>query len=640
MIFKFLTHNIIDVRRLFFTLCLLPYLAACSGGTGNASESTTSAASFSSTQTSAANSSSPILSSVALSPSSVALPSSSSSEEYSSSSAAEDPRSHWVLNASNNIQALSFAIDGSSDTRWTTEETQHNGQWLTIDLGREETFNTIALNATGSENDFGRGYLVYASNNTNNWGSPITLKNNAAAEATITFNDTTARHIKIVQTGLSDRYWWSIHELSVSLADIPPLNKAANITTLAMLRDALAGSDQKLVMEPGIYQLTDLPSNARRLLLTGSNNTIDLRGVYINVPVGSTTRESYFVIDGSNNTIIGGEFEDTYPNEIVNITDFMAYNNDADLSFGLKGAAVMAINGNNNIIDGIKLTVRGSFPYGYGSLFGIGAGSSFGLSKRCGIVVKGDSNTIDNTQLIQRAFCHGIYLQSPADNTTVRNTYVEGAVRASNDMLAEGDNSLPLRNNYLDSDGNPIIPNEVHSLSEDGIRVYTGGGSVIVENCTVTKMRGGIRLYLASSASVSNSIALDNGMTNYNMPNGGTVTQSTSNFTYAPVSDFRLSRSNQQLTLTIEASPNAVGAHNIADILGNNHNIVLLRSGGPEDTQENRSIMVYGNNSTIRNETEYSMVLLEGTSGNTILSAGEVMDLGNNDVSLIELNLN
>lgn len=650
MIFNYLAPAATSSKRYFFALCLLPCFAACSGGTSTSSGPNISSDSLSSTPVSSQSSlavisSSTILSSMGQS-SSTTIPSSSSSEiaqsssAASSSSTATDPRQNWVLNASHNTEELSLAIDESVSTRWTTKSTQHNGQWLSIDLGSVQTFNRIHLNVTGSANDFGQGYLVYASNNQNNWGSPLTLINNAQGNDTLTLPETTARHIKIVQTGLSDRYWWSIHDISISLADIPPIEKEWNISSLAQLRNALAGSDQTLIMKPGYYDLTTLESDARRFLLTGSNNTIDLRGVYIEVPVGSTTRESYFVIEGSNNVITGGEFEDTYPNGFMTVTDFISYNEDSSLSYGLKGQPVITVLGNGNLIDGIKLTIRGSFPYGYGSLFGIGAGSSFGLSKRCGIVVKGDGNSIENTQLIQRAFCHGIYLQSPADNTTVRNTYVEGAVRASNDMLAEGEGSLPLRNSYLDVDGNPIAANEMHSLSEDGIRVYNGGGSVIVENCTVKKMRGGIRLYLASGASVSNSIAIDNGNTNYNLPKSAIVTGSVANFTYAPVSDFRLSRSYQNLDLTIQASPNAVGAHNIADILGGNHTIIFRRAPGPEDTQETRSFIVYGNNSTIRNETEYKIILLEGTSGNTIISAGEVTDLGDNIVSSIPLILN
>ena len=306
---------------------------------------------------------------------------------------------------------------------------------------------------------------------------------------------------------------------------------------------------------------------------------------------------------------------------------------------GLRGAAVMSIYGEDNTLDGIKMTVRGSRPYGYGSLFGIGKDHSFSLDKRCGIVIKSAGNTITNAEIKMRSFCHGIYMQDDADNTTIRNTRVEGRVRETNDMLAEGRGSLPFQENYLDFEGNPIPANEVESLSEDGIRAYGQTGSVTVENCVVEKMRGGIRLYLASSATVSNSSSIDSGLSNFNMPNNGKIINSSGNFTYAPLNDHRLSRSGQDIEMTILPSPNAIGSHNIADILGNSHDIVFHRVSGPEDTQEERAIVVSGNNSTIRNETEYRIILESGTQGNTIISAGDVIDNGNNNVSRISLDL-
>ena len=164
-------------------------------------------------------------------------------------------------------------------------------------------------------------------------------------------------------------------------------------------------------------------------------------------------------------------------------------------------------------------------------------------------------------------------------------------------------------------------------LSEDGIRVYTRGGSVTVENCTVKKMRGGIRLYLASRATVTNSTAIDCGNTNFNMPRRGTITGSAGNFAYAPLSDFRLSKSGQKIELTILPSPHAVGPHNVADIQGDDHDIVFHRSDGPIDT-DRRPIVVTGDDSTIRNETEYPIVLQSSASGNTVVSFGPVTDLG------------
>jgi len=419
-------------------------------------------------------------------------------------------------------------------------------------------------------------------------------------------------------------------------------NITSNVTSLFQLREAIQRSNENIVMRPGNYNITNLDEGIRDLPFSGSNNTINLTGVYIEVPVGSTSsRDPYISMSGSNNTLIGGEFEDTYFNGATRITDFVAYNNDREnLAYGLRGEPVMKITGNSNTIDGIKVTVRGSFPFGYGSIFGIGANNSFGLSKRCGILVTGgNNNTLENVEVQQLAFCHGIFIQGGSDNTTIRNTLVEGLLRPTNEMLAEGRGSLPEQENYLTVDGDPIPANEVNSLAEDGIRAYGGIGSVTVENSTVRRMRGGIRLYLASSAVVRNSHAFDCGQTNWNMPRGGTVTNSSANFTYSTLSDFRLSRNDQNLEMTILPSPNAVGSHNIADILGNNHEIVFHRADGPIDDDEERVIVVSGNNSTIRNETEYRIVLNPGTSGNRIISAGDVTDNGSNNVSRINLEL-
>jgi len=120
------------------------------------------------------------------------------------------------------------------------------------------------------------------------------------------------------------------------------------------------------------------------------------------------------------------------------------------------------------------------------------------------------------------------------------------------------------------------------------------------------------------------------------MPDGGKITGSVGNFAYGPLSDFRLSRSRQDIELTILPSPHAVGPHNVADIQGDDHDIVFHRSDGPIDT-DRRPIVVTGDDSTIRNETEYPVILESSASGNTVVSVGPVTDLGaNNSVSRMQ----
>lgn len=410
------------------------------------------------------------------------------------------------------------------------------------------------------------------------------------------------------------------------------------VSSVTGLRSVMEKSNQHIVMQPGDYEM-----GTQTFKLSGNNNTIDLTGAYFSWVVGKVG-SGRMSITGNGNTIRNGEFEDVYYNGMTEVTDFTAYNQDRNrLANG--GGSNISITGDNNRLVGFKMTVRGSYPYGYGAMFGIGKYHSFKLDKHGGIVIKAKNAVLDSVEVQQKAFCHAIFMQSPADNTVIKNCLVEGAVRPTNDMYKETDpQSLPYQYDYrmpfsIAGERNrsevPIPRDHVFTITEDGVRVYKGGGNVRVEHTTVKKTRGGIRLYLGSGATVKNCTAIDCGSTNFNLPNGGTITGSSGNFAYGPLSDFRLGRSNQNIDMTILPSPNAMGDHNIADVQGDGHTIVFRRAPGPLDTTT-RPIVVTGSNSTIRNETEYAIILAPSSSGNIIASRGKVTDNGkNNRVSLL-----
>jgi len=403
------------------------------------------------------------------------------------------------------------------------------------------------------------------------------------------------------------------------------------VYSLPELLVAVKKSNQKIYMKPGKYNLENLPSGSRSIDITGSNNIISLKNVYVNVPVGCV-RKTYINVSGNNNKIIGGEFEDTYRNGMTEVTDFSAYNKDRrNQAYGLKGDPVMLVSGDGNLTDGIKLTVRGSFPYGYGSMYGIGADNQFGLDKRCGILITGVGNTLDHVEVQQRAFGHGIFMQKTADKTVIKNSMVEGRVRESKELYEEKNSyDLPFRSKYVMPLANdkPIPKDRVHSLCEDGIRMYKIPGSITVENCTIKKMRGGVRLYLGGKASVSGTTSVDCGRVNYNLPTEGEIIKSFGNFAYAPVLNFSLNRRNADIEMTIIPSPNASGSHNLANIDGNNHQITFHRKFGKDDSDEKRAIVVTGENSKIINKTEYSIILAPSSRKNRIVSRGSVTDRG------------
>lgn len=451
---------------------------------------------------------------------------------------------------------------------------------------------------------------------------------------------------------------------------------SVSVSSLAGLREAVAQSNQDIVMAPGNYVVTQLPEDQRSIVCSGSNNTISMYGVYINFPVGSCS-DSHFKITGSNNQFLGGTFEDTYTNGMEKVTDFGSYNqNRKNLAKGLKGKACMEVSGNNNTVRDMKMIVRGSFPYGYGNMYGIGRGNATGLNKRCALLITGVANTVDACEFRHRAFGHVIYMQKNADKTVIKNTYIEGAVRPSNDIYNEtNDGDLPKRFNYKmplgQMEGLPIPRDVMFNLTEDGIRAYNIPGSVTVDNCTVVRCRGGIKLYMAKGrVKVSNSTVIDCVVEGYSLNSGGEMINCKGNAAYGPLLYMHFNNvSNQKIDLTVLPAPHAVGNHVFAAIRGKGHQIKLKRAvfkgkidqtlrpivvgyparfeflttdypAVPKGYEENfkkhfENAKYQASNISIENHTEYPVVFGEMSDNNTVESLGNIKDFGTNNTKVM-----
>jgi HEAT repeat protein/type 1 glutamine amidotransferase len=120
--------------------------------------------------------------------------------------------------ASLNSGAAGRALDGDNGTRWDTGRGMKPGDWFVLDLGVESTIKGLTLDATNSPNDYPRGYEVYVSFDGGSWGKPVITGKGTQPLTKITFDKPVrTRFIKIVQTGSSDSWFWSIHELLLDL---------------------------------------------------------------------------------------------------------------------------------------------------------------------------------------------------------------------------------------------------------------------------------------------------------------------------------------------------------------------------------------------------------------------------------------
>jgi uncharacterized protein len=124
-------------------------------------------------------------------------------------------RAGWVLSASSAQAVVANAVDGNLASRWSSGSKQAPGMYFQADFGEPQTFSRIELAVDASQPfDYPRGYEVYASNDAANLGSPIA----SGVGQTLTRIDvpaTTARYVRIVQTGTDVFRWWSIYELNV-----------------------------------------------------------------------------------------------------------------------------------------------------------------------------------------------------------------------------------------------------------------------------------------------------------------------------------------------------------------------------------------------------------------------------------------
>ncbi|MBN2309207.1 MAG: HEAT repeat domain-containing protein, partial [Candidatus Hydrogenedentes bacterium] len=123
----------------------------------------------------------------------------------------------YTGSASQNSGDAGRALDGNADTRWDTGATMKGGEWYVLDLGWDDAkVGRLVLDCAKSPTDYARGYEVYVSNNTDNWGEPVASGKGTAPHVEIAFTPVTGRYVKILQTGKSDGKYWSIHQLSVA----------------------------------------------------------------------------------------------------------------------------------------------------------------------------------------------------------------------------------------------------------------------------------------------------------------------------------------------------------------------------------------------------------------------------------------
>jgi hypothetical protein len=320
----------------------------------------------------------------------------------------------------------------------------------------------------------------------------------------------------------------------------------------------------------------------------------------------------------------------------------------------------MHLDGVNNTVDGFHFSTSGSYPYGYGDLFGKGGGSVINHHKHSAMLIRGEGNTFKNSKIFSKSYGHVVFIQGGKD-VLIDNVYVEGdTMRTTDDILAEDGTGTPADNaNFLTVWGFKVPPGYMISKQEAGFRSYasaehySGNGetstteNVTIKNCTAKHVRSGFNLVFGNGTMIFENCTSIENESGFSIQKGGSIINCKSDVKYGVAyTNAYESDGNVTADITITNSEGSYGNHHVAYIGGANQNITL-KSDGTAVSQE-MSIQVGGGKGDLRhlngvnsgqdnhtttstlliNNTKYPVEVASVTSGNSIHSCGTVTDNG------------
>lgn len=358
------------------------------------------------------------------------------------------------------------------------------------------------------------------------------------------------------------------------------------ISSLEELSKYASKSGNTIVMEPGVYRLTDyLNSDSigiRRdhkefqlITFSGSNNVFNLKGVEIELDTEIRTllnppiHSDEFLISGSNNFFLGLTIrcvgQGTSP-----------------------GGTVLQVAGEANILKNITLYVTGAYPYGYGDLFGKGKQKETTIKhrKHSGLLVTGNESKIYGCKVYNRSFGHCFFIQQHPRNVYFEDCYAEGEIRSTDEILAETSGpafDIKFKTWTKNREGEYVVtPGYMKSLCEDGFRTYGKCENITFKNCTAKNTRGGFELRF-NKAHVENCTTIGTERA-YWIGDNTTLINCRGDANYGPL--LFVEGSNVNVELFVDSTESDRLVHSLITVLGENNKVVLRPYRGKKRKQE------------------------------------------------------
>ncbi|MFT3738097.1 MAG: hypothetical protein QM786_05025 [Breznakibacter sp.] len=346
------------------------------------------------------------------------------------------------------------------------------------------------------------------------------------------------------------------------------------VASLQELAVYAAKSGNHVTLRPGHYKLTDYlnaDSVAARLErksyqyidFSGSHNTFVMTGVTLEVDtelrraLRHPIHTSEIVVSGTGNRLEGLEVK-----HIGNGTS--------------PGGAVFEVSGGGNTVRNFTFYVQGSFPYGYGDLFGKGGPDVIRHQKKSGFLITGSNTTLQGVRLYMRSFGHGFYIQKNAGDIRFEDCYVEGEVRSTDDILAETSGpayDVGFRTWTPNREGKYVVtPGYMKSLCEDGYRTYGQNRNITFINCTAKNTRGGFELRTNGGVCLENCTTIGTERA-YWVGNGAQVINCRGDAGYGPL--LFVEGSNVYVEMEVMPAESDRVVHALATVQGKDNRVIL-----------------------------------------------------------------
>lgn len=356
------------------------------------------------------------------------------------------------------------------------------------------------------------------------------------------------------------------------------------IDSLEALRSYISKDNVNIRMKPGTYRIDDAPDH-HFFRFTGNGSHYDMRGVTFEI--NNDLFSKFGVVPGKNGFYC---VIDLIGNHIT--LEGLTTKNIGEENSSQSRNKIFNVVGSNVTLKDVDVTTSGSSPWGYGSLYGLGGGV---VRKMNGIRIgwPAKNSRLINCKVHMRAMGHAIFVQG-AENTLIEGCHVDGLLRPTNDILAEESGFAFERDfkartgGYVEgvvvADDRTILPDEMLSLSEDGIRMYPHGGennsptiNTTIRNCTVRQMRRGFCIGLSTGGDTAiNCEAIDCVAAGFNIGHQDVLINCRANARYAEALSCPYYKSEHaHVELNILDSRNGLANSVLATINGTGHTIKL-----------------------------------------------------------------